>query len=285
MGSRTSFDPQRRCLFLNTSLDDHFTFSSIVVGQSLSLGMDFTLRLERVSFHHTMACYSIGFYCIVEKHNDDTRIPISSCLLTLFILASINVPASTIRVTGCSAYGFYTLQHLDVPNLTTLSFVADTFADAILIFRCYAVRGSGLSIVIAPIIGCIAVEVLGTTMMGLLLRYGTDEPWCSRTTRGISAYGIANACMNILLTLMIAGRIWWIAREAREAQSLLSKRHFRRLKMISSLILGSGILFPIALVCKMLFNLSPSLSYGWDLKPLLIQVAGRRGLSDNEPSA
>ncbi|ESK83926.1 hypothetical protein Moror_7550 [Moniliophthora roreri MCA 2997] len=278
MGSQTSFDPQRRCLFLNTSLDGHLTFSGIVVGPIIVVGLQFLFY---------------GFYCAVirlalrELRRSTMKIREyqfhRNCLLTLFILASINVPASTVKVTGCSAYGFYTLQHLDVPNLTTLSFVADvftdlilvlrissTFADAILIFRCYAVWGFRLSIVIAPIIGCIAVEVLGMTMLGFWLRYGTDEPWFSQTQLGADVYLIGNACMNIFLTLMIAGRIWWTAREARTS---LSERHFRLHKMISLLILGSGILFPIALVCDIFFNVSSSLSYGWDLKPLLIQVA------------
>uniref|UniRef100_A0A0W0FR76 Uncharacterized protein n=1 Tax=Moniliophthora roreri TaxID=221103 RepID=A0A0W0FR76_MONRR len=299
MDSQTPVDLQRRGLSLYISPDDHLTFSSIVVGPIIVLGLQLPLY---------------GFYCIVirlalqelRKSKMKTREYQfhRTCLLALFILASINVPTSTVRVIGRSAYGFYTLQDRVVSDskvTAVLGFILDlftalilflvsTFVDAILIFRCYAVWGFRLRIVIAPIIGCIAVDVLGMTMLGLRLRYGTDEIWSSRTQLGIGVYLIGNACMNILLTLMIAGRIRWTAREARGS---LSGTYLQWHKMISSLIIESGFLFPTVLVCGIFFNVTPSL-YGWDLTPLLIQVAGiaptliivraRRRLSDNESS-
>ncbi|KIK64625.1 hypothetical protein GYMLUDRAFT_101465, partial [Collybiopsis luxurians FD-317 M1] len=67
-------------------------------------------------------------------------------------------------------------------------------------------------------------------------------------TNYILSFYYANAGVNSVLTLLIAGRIWWMARQNR--LELGSQNQFlnNEYKAIISILLESGILYPISLI-------------------------------------
>ncbi|KAL0574919.1 hypothetical protein V5O48_007041 [Marasmius crinis-equi] len=67
-----------------------------------------------------------------------------------------------------------------------------------------------------------------------------DKGW--RINNGVT---IANAAYNSLLTLMTAGKIWWITREARQ---LMGRDVSTKYKDIVVTIVESGVLYPTALI-------------------------------------
>ncbi|KIK64226.1 hypothetical protein GYMLUDRAFT_259219 [Collybiopsis luxurians FD-317 M1] len=57
-------------------------------------------------------------------------------------------------------------------------------------------------------------------------------------------FAIVNAFANILMTLMIAGRIWWVSRTV-QASCALQQRWYHKLVVI---IMESGVIYPLCLV-------------------------------------
>ncbi|KAL0565100.1 hypothetical protein V5O48_016931 [Marasmius crinis-equi] len=63
---------------------------------------------------------------------------------------------------------------------------------------------------------------------------------------------IAMAIFNFILTLMIAGRIWWIASSA---QKLIGKSISPQYKTIVGIIIESGIIYPVGLLSAIIVEL------------------------------
>uniref|UniRef100_A0A0W0F5T7 Uncharacterized protein n=1 Tax=Moniliophthora roreri TaxID=221103 RepID=A0A0W0F5T7_MONRR len=151
-------------------------------------------------------------------------------------------------------------------------------ADSILIYRLYVMWGYKRRITVVPIIGMILLLLLGmaTTVLSAI---GSASPYLGPLKWGLDLYAddigrgydCANAIWNLLLTFLLAGRIWWINRKACAIPSTVTQQKY---KTIIAVLLESGILYPVALIAHVVaitcWN-DPSLI---DLAPFAIQMAG-----------
>ncbi|ESK86773.1 hypothetical protein Moror_15151 [Moniliophthora roreri MCA 2997] len=156
-----------------------------------------------------------------------------------------------------------------------------TIADLMLLHRCYVIWGSSKWIAFPMIflILSLAICEIVTCAFGIIGISNTADPagsWLYFQGNIIdSAFWLADMGVNIILTLLTAGRIWWISREARKHMGPAIKTKYN---MIIAIILESGILYPIFLTTGVIYNLSvdPD-SHGsapFSLSTVVYQVAG-----------
>ncbi|EEB95244.1 hypothetical protein MPER_05817, partial [Moniliophthora perniciosa FA553] len=103
-----------------------------------------------------------------------------------------------------------------------------------------------------------------------------------------TAFWLANMGVNVILTLLTAGRIWWISREARKHMGPAIKTKYNT---IVAIILESGILYPVFLTTNVIYSSladpgghsSASFSFGAvtfqvaGIAPTLITIRAARG--------
>ncbi|KAI3605225.1 hypothetical protein WG66_013053 [Moniliophthora roreri] len=90
-----------------------------------------------------------------------------------------------------------------------------------------------------------------------------------------TAFWPAEMGVNIILTLLTAGRIWWVSQRAQKHTGPATETRY---KMIVAIILDSGILYPIFLIADVIYNsLADPDGTGllpFSLSVVLYQVAG-----------
>uniref|UniRef100_A0A0W0G2V6 Uncharacterized protein n=1 Tax=Moniliophthora roreri TaxID=221103 RepID=A0A0W0G2V6_MONRR len=156
-----------------------------------------------------------------------------------------------------------------------------TMADLMLFHRCYMIWGSSkwiafpltfviLSLAICEIVA-VAFAVIGISntanpaKVQLFLLGNTID----------TAFWLADMGVNVILTLLTAGRIWWISREARKHMGPAIKTKYNT---IVAIILESGILYPIFLTTGIIYIIlidpGSSGSIPFQLAFVTYQVAG-----------
>uniref|UniRef100_A0A0W0G4X4 Uncharacterized protein n=1 Tax=Moniliophthora roreri TaxID=221103 RepID=A0A0W0G4X4_MONRR len=79
------------------------------------------------------------------------------------------------------------------------------------------------------------------------------------------------AAVNLILTLLTAGRVWWIIRRA-QAHKVGPLNKYKTLSSINRIILESGMLYPISIVVHLsTFSTKTPLI---ELTPIVVLVAG-----------
>ncbi|KAK7473118.1 hypothetical protein VKT23_001219 [Stygiomarasmius scandens] len=165
----------------------------------------------------------------------------------------------------------------------TFLIVANVIADSVLIHRCYLVWGSRKWVLILPILASTVINSVGLAAAGMRTKGKADtsiESNFQLYNKGIHyqlAFYYANAVVNFILTLMIAGRIWWVGRQTQA--SLGYSRESRILNdkymAIIAISLECGILYPIALIVHAAVEgNTDKISIPVNLTPVVIQFAG-----------
>ncbi|KAF9058656.1 hypothetical protein BDP27DRAFT_1453863 [Rhodocollybia butyracea] len=131
--------------------------------------------------------------------------------------------------------------------------LANSIADSVIIHRIYLVWGSRLWIIIPPILASLVINTVG--LAGDIMR---TKGFANTTIEGNfnlelkgEQYGLgffyANAAFNMLLTAMIAGRIWWVGKRT-SASFGRSGAINQKYKDVIAVLLECGVLYPIALI-------------------------------------
>ncbi|KAJ7331549.1 hypothetical protein DFH08DRAFT_309664 [Mycena albidolilacea] len=125
---------------------------------------------------------------------------------------------------------------------------ANVIADSIFIFRCYAIWNFRRSIIIAPIILTFSGAVVGFI----------DS--ASPSTTEVSSFTFAlSITLSLLTTFMLmiltAGRIWWLAREARV---VMGQKITNRYYTVCAMILESGALYCAGGIAYIIISLRPA---------------------------
>ncbi|KAG7100281.1 hypothetical protein E1B28_002054 [Marasmius oreades] len=136
--------------------------------------------------------------------------------------------------------------------LTNLSGIfMNCVADIMLIHRCYVLWGSNRIFLYVLAFIAFVLNGLGIAV-SIMVVIGLGEPskrdiFIVANTIG-GGWSITSAVFNGLLSLLTAGRIWWVSREARQ---LMGTRVNARYKTIFAAILESGILYPTTVIAAM----------------------------------
>lgn len=118
--------------------------------------------------------------------------------------------------------------------------------DCILTYRCWVVWQKDLRVALVPIL--LLLVYVASAIVGLY-NFHQEAKYGNHFTAGIADFGTASfavsLALNILMTSLIAGRIYSLARQNRIA---LSARHTKQYMSIIGIILESGALFTAAQV-------------------------------------
>ncbi|KAF5320577.1 hypothetical protein D9758_018763 [Tetrapyrgos nigripes] len=172
--------------------------------------------------------------------------------------------------------------NISMQMLAEMGYVfANILADCILIRRCYVVWNSNWKIVILPIFLSIVNNAVGFSAVVMLIDVFLGSLSLEKATQLLNAankmleafFGV-NIVSNVLLTFLIAGRIWWIMKQLErmdpDAKGLDDTR--RRYRTVIALIVESGLLYPVSVIVFEIIlhvvTLSPS------LYPLMTTLAG-----------
>uniref|UniRef100_A0A0W0FWL0 Uncharacterized protein n=1 Tax=Moniliophthora roreri TaxID=221103 RepID=A0A0W0FWL0_MONRR len=152
------------------------------------------------------------------------------------------------------------LEHDNVGTIlayTALPLCLVITADLMLLHRCYIIWGSSkwiafplifvmLSLAICEIVACVFLVI------GISNSADPTKVWLYH--QGITidtVFWLANMGVNVILTLLTAGRIWWITQEAWKQMGPAIKTKYNT---IVTIILESGIIYPIFLTAATLVD-------------------------------
>ncbi|ESK84700.1 hypothetical protein Moror_633 [Moniliophthora roreri MCA 2997] len=151
-----------------------------------------------------------------------------------------------------------------------------TTADYMLVHRCYVIWGFRKRIGVPLIVASVLINTLGLIAVIILTigvtKTSDDSNWALFGVGGILiiAYIIGSTIFNSVLTLLTAGRIWWIHRQV-EAHAVHCSGF--AIRTISRIILESGIIYPAVQVASLvLVNVSPKTPY--DFSAVSVMAAG-----------
>ncbi|KAJ8075339.1 hypothetical protein PM082_019798 [Marasmius tenuissimus] len=208
----------------------------------------------------------------------------------LFMLATSSVIVETMLVLRSSSVRYLSVKNHDYQGvyeqsigqerhglflytLTRILYIlANIVADSMLIYRCYVVWGSKKRVVIPLATVSVAISVVSTT--GTVMSFMGYRDSAIEVNQAMAAKGeiiagtslAISAFFNLALTLLAAGRIWWITRTVNR-----SKTHTAR--TINKIILKSGMLYPLVMIIHLaVANSDPDPPL--DTFPLLVLAAG-----------
>ncbi|KAJ7585062.1 hypothetical protein C8J56DRAFT_141824 [Mycena floridula] len=133
-----------------------------------------------------------------------------------------------------------------------LAFAINLTADAILIYRCYAIWGCNRRVIIAPILGS-----LSTTVAIVFQFWGFKDDKAAGNF-GAMLLAVMTLATNVLVISLTAGRIWWISHRM---ASYLPKDVQQRSKTAISVLLESGMLYPLSILANfiIIFAYNPNI--------------------------
>uniref|UniRef100_A0A0W0EZ20 Uncharacterized protein n=1 Tax=Moniliophthora roreri TaxID=221103 RepID=A0A0W0EZ20_MONRR len=154
-------------------------------------------------------------------------------------------------------------------------------ADLMLLHCCYVLWGSSKWIAylfISMVLLLAICEIVASVFIVIGISNSDPARWQLYLQGNAidTAFWLAEMGVNILLTLLTAGRIWWISREARKHMGPVIKSKYNT---IVAIILESGILYPIFLTTSLIYTLlldKPDVtgSMPFNLFSISYQVAG-----------
>uniref|UniRef100_A0A0W0EYX9 Uncharacterized protein n=1 Tax=Moniliophthora roreri TaxID=221103 RepID=A0A0W0EYX9_MONRR len=178
------------------------------------------------------------------------------------------------------------LQHNDAKTIVVgleiaLPLCLVTMADLMLLHHCYVIWGSSKWIVF-PFIFIVLLlamcEIVASAFVVIGASNTADLAKHQLYLQGDTidtAFWLAEVGVNILLTLLTAGRIWWISQEARKHMGPAIKAKYN---MIVAIILESGILYPIFLTTGVIYTfLADPDAHGlmpFNFQTVVFQIAG-----------
>ncbi|KAF5343280.1 hypothetical protein D9758_016310 [Tetrapyrgos nigripes] len=222
-------------------------------------------------------------------------------LIFLFALATLGFIFGCIESTmGVSALGSVQALRLvsedtHTASITTQTIVfglytlANTIADIVLIQRCYRIWGFKKRIIVFPaFISAVnnglalvrTIAMVNDQVQDINSLLDTMEKVDGLGATTFKSFIGVNFFMNLLLPLMMAGRIWWIARQASKCIAI-RKNSLTLSRLSLAVCLESGIIYPVALLPPLVIYLRQDIyrnaifiNLGGDLIPILIQVVG-----------
>ncbi|EJF60320.1 hypothetical protein DICSQDRAFT_63334, partial [Dichomitus squalens LYAD-421 SS1] len=198
--------------------------------------------------------FSICVYILFYKKGKNSPLnkPLIATTITLFIMCTTHIVVDFVR--GWKAFFNSPMSPLDYyvriwdplnifkqALLTFSSVVSDGLVVSLQVYRCYIIWGRRYSIVVIPIIMPAA-----TTVCAFLAVYNFSkiQPGESVFTSIITEWATAlfslSLATNVIITTLIASRIWALRRQA---SSTLGRRHTAKYTNAMTIIIESGAIY------------------------------------------
>ncbi|KAJ8088130.1 hypothetical protein PM082_013681 [Marasmius tenuissimus] len=207
---------------------------------------------------------------LMRDRFENRRFYVSSTLL-LFVICTIMVIDVTIFYTheACVVYDFAKTRdwrpYVDylMHNKLKLALyagvngippLANIIAETMLIHRCYIIWGRRKRVAI-PLIILSAISSLLFLVASVLGVTGYGNMGSKRGAKLMTNAGpfhfvglLMSAVVNVLVTLLTAGRIWWINRQSQAHVGVSEKKNTHKLSTANRIILESGMIYPTVMV-------------------------------------
>ncbi|KAJ3786032.1 hypothetical protein GGU10DRAFT_181631 [Lentinula aff. detonsa] len=244
-----------------------------------------------VLFYGFYISLSATYFSLLARQRNEKKFkhlfyPVST--FVLFILSTAGIILSTFDVANLIKLLLVSMAEMDptareetfVGTRTAIGIVyalANLVGDIILIYRCYFVwNGRWLAIVVPAFLSALNTAMVFASIANIQL--GSSEEFAtggnsSQVTTGDNlqyAFLAMNTFNNVLLTGLIAGRLWYLNRAATKLFGI-SPSPDKRYRTIVSMFLESGSLYPIALVICLIIQLKGSSA---TMDPVLLQIVG-----------
>ncbi|ESK86287.1 hypothetical protein Moror_16588 [Moniliophthora roreri MCA 2997] len=243
--------------------------------------------------------FTICVYVLTRRAERPNRGLYLTCIITLFVLITacntvvtvVYIDQSIVEFTAAKTRKYRAVLKL-LTGQTTItrlgSVIPELFpvlinivADFMLIHRCHIIWGSRKRIGIPLFLVSFVVNAIGLAAAIVVtvgsLNYEDDRFRSVYATGGRirSGFFVTNAVFNSILTLMTAGRIWWITRKARK---LLGQSVDREYNTIVAAILESGIVYPVVMIIRVIITYANDPTQESlvpiELVPVVYQAAG-----------
>ncbi|KAJ7213045.1 hypothetical protein GGX14DRAFT_446149 [Mycena pura] len=160
--------------------------------------------------------------------------------IVLLVTAIVLFTFSTVQTVINLVLGASDIDNIDIPYHQIFLANAEIFtfnnvvADGLLIYRCYSIWNKNIYVVLVPIIMLIITSILG---WDILLPF---TPFFALTL-----------ATNVIVTVLTAGRIWWLCRKA---QNYLQTDLQRRYLSAISILVESGVAYSAAVLAYLIFG-------------------------------
>ncbi|KAL0565613.1 hypothetical protein V5O48_016407 [Marasmius crinis-equi] len=196
-----------------------------------------------------------------------------TCTIALFVISTLTVIDDTFMAIQHAILQFDTLktqdwesynnwlikQNLKAASTTIFYFLppfANLAAETMLIHRCYIIWGSskrvGIPLAVTSVLGSLT-SIVGAVLVGIGIGGDTTVErnlFLAAVGEQTSMAGLLlSVLVNICITLLTAGRIWWINRESK---IYLGVQSDNKLQHTMRIIIESGLMYPTAMVAQLI---------------------------------
>ncbi|KIK57086.1 hypothetical protein GYMLUDRAFT_773080 [Collybiopsis luxurians FD-317 M1] len=177
------------------------------------------------------------------------------------------------------------LNHLDINFQIALAGIyagANIIADTLLLYRCFTLWAPRLWVKVG--LGILSAINAGMAILSVTLQNMFINDYKSISISATITFGVArilfsyvflgvNLLTNLVLTGLIAGRLWWISRRTQKYLGLDSSNSNRMNKYVA-MVLESGLLYPLALTASIAAVKTERYDFGMPNAPILTLFVG-----------
>ncbi|KAF9479542.1 hypothetical protein BDN70DRAFT_688951 [Pholiota conissans] len=216
---------------------------------------------------------------VLLKNKRTTQRILLACAMIMFSLATVDV------VLELSFLFWFVVKNDTIPDPDLhfkflIYITSNVIADSLVIYRCHAVWNRSKRVIILPCFLLICGSACGYGFIAV-----SKEEY--RFRKLLVAFLFTTVTLNLLVTVLMAGRIWWIARKAR---SILGPGLSSKYNTMIGIIVESGVIYSIYVVLDVVFPdliLDAGLAQVVGIVPTLIivQIGLGRNATDVDTSA
>ncbi|ESK87664.1 hypothetical protein Moror_1886 [Moniliophthora roreri MCA 2997] len=289
--------------------DSTYDIASILSVQSTVIFSISTLSATYFVYGLYVLLFGAAVYMMRSRQQCDERLNWSLYLLLtviLFVFSTAYVVIETVYLVRDSIICFTAVKTRDyeplvdywthdsyktalVAFILLIPIILNIVAEYMLIHRCYLIWSSRKRVALPLVVASVLTNIIGV-VSAVLITVEVDSESLNpalytsgRITNFV--YSVTSLVVNFVLTLLTAGRIWWINRQVRahgvHASDKLMHSVFR-------IIFESGLLYPIMSIITLItyntttldelpFDFAPLMTLSAGIAPTLIMVRAKLG--------
>ncbi|PPR07869.1 hypothetical protein CVT24_005606 [Panaeolus cyanescens] len=211
---------------------------------------------------------------VLLRNRRTTQKILLACAVVMFCLATVDV------ILELSFLFRFVVQRQNIPEAEIhykylIYITSNIIADSLVIYRCHAVWNNSKRVILLP---CFLL-VCGSACGYAFIAVSQDE---YKFRKLLVAFLFSTVTLNMLVTMLMAGRIWWIARKAR---AILGPGLSSKYNTMIAIIVESGIIYSIYVILDVVFPnliLDAGLAQVVGIVPTLIIVQIGMGRESSE---
>ncbi|KIK64184.1 hypothetical protein GYMLUDRAFT_40471 [Collybiopsis luxurians FD-317 M1] len=233
------------------------------VPTSYSLPRLIIVMVECILYGAYVVLFGLAMWTLPRKFNvSSVKKFFFPAIIALFLLATINVAYDLVGEGYAILYTWPVHQKtwmMAGQSILEITFaMSDILGDIVLLYRVYAVWGFRKKILVPLVLLLSIAKAFYIITIVTLIRSTVepDKPFNSLVKVSSTftlVFGVINAFTNVLMTLLIAGRVWWISRMVEAECTSLRRWYHRTIAVITE----SGVIYPLYIILEASLVFSP----------------------------